>query len=113
MVTFADGLTTSADPTSLFCGCKKSAPSFSSAWKAKVIADTSDRYRLPDSSCAYIDPDGHCRPKAPPSSLPQGGHGPSVSDWYRAAVDGEANNGKAAEGMHAGIPKLKVPGVAM
>jgi len=60
MTSFQDGLTTSPDPTNTFCGCKKETPSYSDNWLTKVVNDTGDHYRLPSSSCKYIDPDGHC-----------------------------------------------------
>ena len=41
------------------------APSYPKAWLRKVVADTGDRYRLPDASCAWIDPDSG-RPLPPP-----------------------------------------------
>ena len=63
MVTFQDGSTASAAPDNLLCGCAKQTPSFSGAWLGKVQEDTGDRYRLPDASCARIDPDGHCHPE--------------------------------------------------
>ena len=70
MVTFQDGYTASADPTNLLCGCQKTPPAYSDAWLGKVVADSGDRYRLPDASCAYIDPDGHCHPKPPAAPTP-------------------------------------------
>jgi len=60
MVTNADGYVAVADSSNLLCGCSKTSAVFNSAWAEKVVADTGDHYRLPDSSCAYIDADGHC-----------------------------------------------------
>ena len=34
------------------------------------MADTGDRYRLPDASCAWIDPDGHCHPREEGAEAP-------------------------------------------
>lgn len=62
-VTFNDGVTATRDDSNLICGCKKSGTTFSDAWLKKVVVDTGDRYRAPDSSCAGYDKDGHCRPK--------------------------------------------------
>ena len=46
------------------------APSYPKAWLRKVVADTGDRYRLPDASCAWIDPDGHCHPREEGAEAP-------------------------------------------
>jgi len=60
MITFIDGYVTTVDESNNLCGCKKTAFSFSDDWKTKVVDSTGDRYRLPDSNCIEIDPDGHC-----------------------------------------------------
>jgi hypothetical protein len=65
MVANLDGYSTTANPNDLMCGCTKVAAKFSDTWAAKVVADTGDHYRLPDSSCVYIDPDGHCHSSGP------------------------------------------------
>ncbi len=61
MVANADGYSASVNEADLMCGCSKASTKFNSAWASKVVADTGDHYRLPDASCAYIDPDGHCQ----------------------------------------------------
>lgn len=96
MVTYADGETAVKDDTNLFCGCKKSHPTYSDAWTSKVVADTGDRYRLPDSSCVYIDPDGHCHSKPP------------------NAAANSSDNSDILQGRRqewAPVPKTEVPGV--
>jgi hypothetical protein len=94
MVGFADGLTAVPDSSNLICGCHKSTPEFSDAWLKKIITDTGDHYRLPDSSCAYIDPDGHCHPK-------------------QMEHDSERSSKRSAQRSWrwAPTPKLEVPGV--
>ena len=69
MVTFQDGSSASAAPDNLLCGCEKQTPTFSDTWLRKVVADTGDRYRMPDAACAWIDPDGHCHPHPPTHDL--------------------------------------------
>lgn len=90
MVANADGYVAVADSTNLLCGCSKTSTVFNSAWADKVVADTGDHYRLPDSSCAYIDPDGHCH-----------------SDSTRSG----RSNGKKSQNRPLTIPKSLVRGV--
>ena len=47
IVTFIDGMTTSADPTDQVCGCKKTRATFGDDWKAKVVKDAGKHYRVP------------------------------------------------------------------
>lgn len=65
MVTLQDGDTARVDKGNKLCGCHKSAAEYKAAWLGKVVADTGDRKRLPGTSCAWLDDDGHCHPRKP------------------------------------------------
>uniref|UniRef100_A0A7S3JY54 Dipeptidase n=1 Tax=Aureoumbra lagunensis TaxID=44058 RepID=A0A7S3JY54_9STRA len=47
VVTFIDGRITAADPSNKVCGCDKQTPTYDDNWKAKVIADTGNKYKEP------------------------------------------------------------------
>ena len=85
MVSFQDGSTAAADPDNHLCACSKTSPAYPAHWLRKVAADTDGRKRLPDASCAYVDPDGHCHP----SSM----------------------EGSSSAGRMLPVPKLRVRGV--
>lgn len=66
MIRFSDGVSDSTiDENNLLCGCRKERTAFTEAWGEKVIRDTRDHYRLPSSSCTFIDSDGKCHKKPP------------------------------------------------
>ena len=99
MTTYVDGMVATPDESNLLCGCKKTAPAFSDAWRTKVIDDTGPtRYLLPPScpDDEYVDPDGHCQPLA-------------LQSPGRAVGGRSPSRGAAAAGA---IPKASVPGVA-
>jgi len=93
MVTLQDGLTASIDESNLLCGCKKTSPTYDETWLSTVANNTGARYRLPDSSCAWIDPDGHCHSGKPPLL--------------------EAEEGGGSHHNNVPIRKVDVPGVLM
>ena len=49
MVSFIDGRVTTDDPDDHVCGCAKTSVDFSDEWGAKVVADTGDKYLVPES----------------------------------------------------------------
>ena len=93
MVTFQDGMTATEDKSNQLCGCKKTSPTYDEKWLAIVANNTGSRYRLPDSSCAWIDPDGHCHSGKPPLLL--------------------GSSGVEKDKKNVPISKLDIPGVAM
>jgi hypothetical protein len=60
MVTFIDGYTTTVDEDNMICGCNKQSSPYDETYLKKVVNDTGDHYRMPDSDCTKIDADGHC-----------------------------------------------------
>jgi len=48
MMLFYDGKVTKADPKNEVCGCSRPSAEFSDVWKAKVVADDGDHYRVPN-----------------------------------------------------------------
>ena len=93
MVTFQDGMTATEDKSNQLCGCKKTSPTYDEKWLAIVANNTGSRYRLPDSSCAWIDPDGHCHSGKPPLLL--------------------GSSGVEKDNKNVPIRKLDIPGVAI
>lgn len=47
--TYVDGYRTVPDPTNEVTGCAKEAPHFSEAWKKKIVQETGDHYKVPES----------------------------------------------------------------
>ena len=48
MVSFIDGRVTTDDADDHVCGCAKTSVEFSDEWGSKVVADTGDKYLVPD-----------------------------------------------------------------
>ena len=46
-MTFVDGYHMKPDPSNLVTGCAKETPHWSEEWKAKVVAETGDHYKVP------------------------------------------------------------------
>ena len=49
MVSFIDGRVTTTDADDHVCGCAKASVEFSDEWGSKVVADTGDKYLVPEA----------------------------------------------------------------
>merc|ERR1712232_1388050 len=45
---FRDGYSIVPDDKDKSCGCRTDAPGFDDAWRKRIVAETGDRYRIPE-----------------------------------------------------------------
>ena len=58
LVTFVDGKVTTDDPKNEVCGCSKKSATFGVDWKAKVVKDAGNHYKVPSTVALPYKPHG-------------------------------------------------------